>query len=53
MIECAVCGLVIDDDTEWFILTVVEADGDTTTGFLCSLDHLSAYVAKVYVMELS
>jgi len=51
--ECAVCGVVIDGDTEWFILTVVEGDGEPTTGFLCSLDHLSAYVAKVYAVDLS
>ena len=50
MIQCAICHIVIDGDMDWFVLSVVEA-GDPTTGFLCSLDHLSAYVAKVYAAD--
>lgn len=51
MIRCAICELIIDGDAEWFILTVIE-EGDPTTGFLCSLEHLTDYVAKVYATIL-
>ena len=50
MIRCSICRAPIDfDEREWFILTNVD-DGDPTTGFLCSLAHLTDYVAKVYAM---
>ncbi len=49
MIRCSICELIIDGDQEWFVLTVI-TDGEPTTGFLCSMDHLTDYVAKTYAM---